>query len=99
MSADGDAAGQCKEHLKSSHNSDTDQHECDSPENKKTAYRGSDSEVVVKARWLHESAELDRISGSHFRKIFECSCGKLEKSSGFSYVNCPFTGNPSCYIK
>jgi len=92
VSADGDATGQCKEHLKSSHNSDSDQHECDSSENKKNPSRGSDSEVVVKARWLHEPDELDRISGSHFRKIFECSCGKLEKSSGFNYVELSIYG-------
>lgn len=80
------ATDQCEDQLDFSHNSVSDQHEHDSPGNQKDDSRGSDSDLLVKARWLHEPDEMDRISASHFRKIFECSCGELENSSGINYV-------------
>ncbi|XP_071737990.1 putative tRNA pseudouridine synthase [Rutidosis leptorrhynchoides] len=50
------------------------------------------TDVPVLAKWLHEPDEKDRISASHFRRILECSCGKLKQLSGSRYIEITICG-------
>ncbi|KAI3760366.1 hypothetical protein L1987_50761 [Smallanthus sonchifolius] len=44
------------------------------------------------AKWLHQPDENDRITDIHFRKIFQCSCGKMKNLFGTSYVEISICG-------
>ncbi|XP_074279543.1 putative tRNA pseudouridine synthase [Silene latifolia] len=50
------------------------------------------STSAIYARWLHETDEADLLSSSHWRKIFQCSCGPLDQSLGMSFVELSICG-------
>ncbi|KAG0481133.1 hypothetical protein HPP92_011991 [Vanilla planifolia] len=48
--------------------------------------------LVNRARWLYEPDEMDRLSSSHFRKIFRCSCENVDTFSALDYVELSIHG-------
>lgn len=50
------------------------------------------SVLPIQARWLHEPDARDKLSSAHFRRIFHCHCGKLEKLLGMNYVEVSICG-------
>ena len=77
----------------SSSSSISDENIVDASEKLGGGLKDKGSSLVVIARWLHEPDETDRIGASHFRKIFRCSCGKLEKSLEYNYVELSIWGS------
>ncbi|KAI3806260.1 hypothetical protein L1987_22159 [Smallanthus sonchifolius] len=47
---------------------------------------------LIIAKWLHQPDENDRITDVFFRKIFQCSCGKMKNLFGTSYVEISICG-------
>lgn len=50
------------------------------------------NDPIIFAKWLHEPDENDRITDIHFRRIFQCSCGKPKILNGRSYVEISICG-------
>ncbi|CAM6104848.1 unnamed protein product [Calypogeia fissa] len=44
------------------------------------------------AYWLENPDPADKLSASHFRRIFDCSCGGLESFGGVQFIRISITG-------
>nr|XP_027187691.1 putative tRNA pseudouridine synthase [Cicer arietinum] len=54
--------------------------------NEKDSLHDQSSRLVVRAKWLYEPDDADRLNASHFRRVFKCCCGKLERSLRHNYI-------------
>lgn len=70
----------------------SDKHPVQSNDEHGNSLKDHEPVLAVRARWLHEPDEKDRLSASHFRKILRCSCGKLEQFLGMNYVEISIFG-------
>ncbi|KAG5567077.1 hypothetical protein RHGRI_002594 [Rhododendron griersonianum] len=70
----------------------SDKHPVQSNDEHGNSLKDREPVLAVRARWLHEPDEKDRLSASHFRKILRCSCGKLEQFLGMNYVEISIFG-------
>ncbi|XP_052195014.1 putative tRNA pseudouridine synthase isoform X2 [Diospyros lotus] len=70
----------------------SDNHLSESWNDNGNGMKGRDAHLAIKARWLHEPDEKDKLSSSHFRKIYRCCCGKLEQFLGINYVEVSIFG-------
>ncbi|KAI3927122.1 hypothetical protein MKX01_029890 [Papaver californicum] len=78
--------------LISSNYKDSDEQSDDIVENSEDVLQNPGSIQPIRARWLHEPDESDKIGAAHFRKIHVCSCGKVEKMQGRNYIEINIVG-------
>ncbi|KAI3878433.1 hypothetical protein MKW92_026758 [Papaver armeniacum] len=71
---------------------DSDEQSDDIVENSEDVLQVPGSVQAIRARWLHEPDESDKIGAAHFRKIHVCSCGEVEKMQGKSYIEINIVG-------